>query len=37
LRGSAAESDTYCRGEWRWVTGPEAGTLFWLGGVNGVC
>jgi hypothetical protein len=22
-------------GEWRWVTGPEAGTLFWRGGVNG--
>lgn len=28
-------SDTQTEGVWRWVTGPEAGTIFWNGGVNG--
>jgi hypothetical protein len=29
-------SDSAVEGEWRWVTGPEAGTLFWLGTGGGV-
>jgi VCBS repeat-containing protein len=28
-------SDQAVEGEWRWVTGPEAGQLFWLGAVSG--
>lgn len=28
-------SDEAVEGEWRWVTGPEAGTMFWLGGRSG--
>jgi len=28
-------SDSRAEGDWRWVTGPEKGTLFWSGGVNG--
>ncbi|KGO79555.1 hypothetical protein Q763_13485 [Flavobacterium beibuense F44-8] len=28
-------SDAQIEGVWKWVTGPEAGTTFWNGGVNG--
>lgn len=28
-------SDDQTEGVWRWVTGPETGTVFWNGGVNG--
>ncbi|MFY0603928.1 MAG: T9SS type B sorting domain-containing protein [Flavobacteriaceae bacterium] len=28
-------SDADEEGVWRWVTGPESGTIFWNGGVNG--
>jgi hypothetical protein len=28
-------TDDPVNGEWRWVVGPEAGTLFWLGGPGG--
>ena len=28
-------SDEETEGEWKWVTGPEAGTVFWNGAVNG--
>ncbi len=28
-------SDAAAEGVWRWVTGPEAGTVFWNGAVNG--
>jgi len=28
-------SDAEVNGEWRWVVGPEAGELFWLGGADG--
>lgn len=28
-------SDEETEGEWKWVTGPEAGTIFWNGEVNG--
>ncbi len=28
-------SDASEEGVWRWVTGPEAGTIFWNGGTNG--
>lgn len=28
-------SDDESEGIWRWVTGPEAGTIFWNGGING--
>ena len=28
-------SDAAVEGEWRWVTGPEAGTIFWNGLANG--
>ena len=31
LGGSDAEQE----GVWKWVTGPEAGTTFWNGGING--
>ncbi|NKI33171.1 T9SS type B sorting domain-containing protein [Croceivirga thetidis] len=28
-------SDRDAEGSWRWMTGPEAGTVFWNGGING--
>ena len=28
-------SDAQTEGVWRWMTGPEAGTIFWNGGING--
>ena len=28
-------SDAAVEGEWRWMTGPETGTIFWQGGING--
>ncbi|MBU2927128.1 T9SS type B sorting domain-containing protein [Winogradskyella psychrotolerans] len=28
-------SDAEIEGTWKWVTGPETGTVFWQGGVNG--
>lgn len=28
-------SDADAEGVWKWVTGPESGTIFWNGGVNG--
>ncbi|MCW4469309.1 T9SS type B sorting domain-containing protein [Flavobacterium sp. MFBS3-15] len=28
-------SDSQTEGVWRWMTGPEAGTIFWNGGING--
>lgn len=28
-------SDQQVDGVWRWMTGPEAGTVFWNGGING--
>lgn len=28
-------SDSQVEGVWRWMTGPEAGIIFWNGGVNG--
>jgi hypothetical protein len=28
-------SDTEEEGKWKWVTGPEAGTVFWIGAGNG--
>ena len=28
-------NDTAEEGKWEWVTGPEAGTQFWQGGVAG--
>lgn len=31
IGGSDAESE----GTWKWVTGPENGTIFWNGGING--
>jgi len=33
--GWIGANDANVEGEWRWVTGPEAGTLFWLGDENG--
>ena len=33
--GWIGANDAAVEGEWRWVTGPEAGTLFWNGGVTG--
>lgn len=33
--GWIGASDAAVEGQWRWVTGPEAGTLFWSGAVNG--
>ena len=28
-------SDSQSEGLWKWMTGPEEGTVFWVGGVNG--
>ncbi len=28
-------TDEVTEGVWKWVTGPEAGTIFWNGGING--
>ncbi len=33
--GWIGATDLAVEGEWRWVTGPEAGTLFWQGLANG--
>lgn len=33
--GWIGASDNTVEGEWRWMTGPEAGTLFWDGNVGG--
>lgn len=33
--GWIGANDAENEGEWKWVTGPEAGTVFWLGQVNG--
>ncbi|MGB3151335.1 MAG: C-type lectin domain-containing protein [Maribacter sp.] len=33
--GWIGATDDAVEGEWRWVTGPEAGTQFWAGGVGG--
>ncbi|CAN0532665.1 unnamed protein product, partial [Laminaria digitata] len=33
--GWIGASDNAVEGEWRWMTGPEAGTLFWNGNVGG--
>ncbi len=33
--GWIGASDAEVEGEWRWVVGPEAGQLFWLGGPDG--
>jgi len=33
--GWIGATDDAVEGEWRWVTGPEAGTQFWDGGVGG--
>ena len=33
--GWIGASDAEVEGEWKWVTGPETGTVFWLGAVNG--
>lgn len=33
--GWIGASDEENEGEWKWVTGPEAGTVFWIGQVNG--
>ncbi len=33
--GWIGANDVAVEGEWRWVTGPEAGTLFWNGGIGG--
>lgn len=33
--GWIGASDEENEGAWKWVTGPEAGTLFWQGAVNG--
>ena len=33
--GWIGATDTAVEGEWRWVTGPEAGTLFWNGAAAG--
>jgi len=34
--GWIGASDADQEGTWQWVTGPEAGTVFWLGAVNGM-
>lgn len=33
--GWIGASDEAVEGEWRWMTGPEAGTQFWQGGITG--
>lgn len=33
--GWIGASDNAVEGEWRWMTGPEAGTLFWDGNITG--
>ena len=33
--GWIGANDVAVEGEWRWATGPEAGTLFWNGGIGG--
>ncbi|WP_179351689.1 T9SS type B sorting domain-containing protein [Winogradskyella vidalii] len=33
--GWIGASDTEIEGTWQWMTGPEAGTVFWQGNVNG--
>ncbi|MDM9632821.1 gliding motility-associated C-terminal domain-containing protein [Robiginitalea aurantiaca] len=33
--GWIGASDAAREGDWQWVTGPEAGTSFWSGGING--
>ncbi|MEH6681983.1 MAG: PA14 domain-containing protein [Sediminicola sp.] len=33
--GWIGASDAAVEGQWRWVTGPEAGTLFWTGNAGG--
>jgi hypothetical protein len=33
--GWIGANDAVTEGDWRWVTGPEAGTQFWNGGVDG--
>ncbi|MCW5515730.1 C-type lectin domain-containing protein [Muriicola sp. Z0-33] len=33
--GWIGANDVAVEGEWRWVTGPEAGTQFWNGGIGG--
>jgi gliding motility-associated-like protein len=33
--GWIGASDAEVEGDWKWVTGPEAGTLFWRGNANG--
>ncbi|WP_299337155.1 T9SS type B sorting domain-containing protein [uncultured Psychroserpens sp.] len=33
--GWIGASDAGAEETWRWVTGPEAGTIFWMGSVNG--
>ena len=33
--GWIGASDNAVEGEWRWMTGPEAGLLFWVGNQNG--
>jgi len=35
LGGTDAESEGTSEGFWIWATGPEAGTLFWIGGIGG--
>ena len=34
-QGWIGGSDKVIEGTWKWVTGPEAGKTFWIGGING--